>query len=53
MLEVIDHAGLGVLMQSKEGIDYDAAAKKKCFSQFSSMTRVSHELLASTDFIHA
>ena len=34
MLEKIDHAGLGVLMQSKEGIvDYDAAAaKKKCFS---------------------
>lgn len=33
MLEVIDHAGLGVLIQSKKGIDYDAAAaKKKCFS---------------------
>ena len=29
MLEVIDHAGLGVLMQSEEGIDYDAAAAKK------------------------
>ena len=32
MLEVIDHAGLGVLMQSKEEIDNDAGGEKKCFS---------------------
>ena len=34
MLEVIDHAGLGVLMQSKEGIDYAAARKKNASHNF-------------------
>ena len=34
MLEVIDHAGLGVLMQSKEGIDYDTARKKNASHNF-------------------
>ena len=45
MLEVIDHAGLGVLMQSKEGIDYDTYGGEKkmlliIFKRDSSQSRI-------------